>query len=339
MVAFILRRIFSTLAVAFGSTVALFVVTHVIPSDPAIAMLSDKAPSEVLEAFRHRWGLDRSLPEQYGIYISQLIRGDLGVSIRTGHPIAEDIAAHMPATVELAIAAMFLSTVGGIVLGTFAALARNSSTDVVIRVVSLAGVSAPVFWTGVMLIFIFFYLLNWFPAGGRLSLLLDPPRHVTGLYTIDAILMGNWATFSDSLRHLALPATSLGAYYMALFVRLVRSGLIEESHKEYVRTARAKGLNTTQLLYRHIMKNAVNPILSYGGVVFGALLSGAIVTETIFSWPGLGRYAFENALTLDFPAIMAVTLIVGLIYVAVNLVVDVLQLFLDPRLRTAGDRI
>ncbi len=335
MVAYVARRILFTLPIALGTTVMLFLVTHVIPSDPAIAMLSDKAPPEVLEAFRHRWGLDRSLEEQYVVYVGGLLRGDLGVSIRTGRPVATDISERLPATMELALAAMLFSVLGGVLLGVLAALTRGRWLDGLIRLISLAGVSAPVFWTGVILIFVFFYLANWLPAGGRLSLLLEEPRHVTGLYAVDSLAMGNLPVFVDSIKHLILPATSLGLYYMALFVRLVRSGLIEELRKDYLRTARAKGVRTTQLVCHHATRNAAIPILSYGGIVFGALLSGAVVTETIFSWPGLGRYAFENALTLDLPAITGVTLVIGLIYVAINLVIDILQILIDPRLRTS----
>jgi len=311
----------------------IFVVTHMIPTDPATVMLGDKATPQVIRAFRQRWGLDRSVYEQYALYMRNLARGDLGVSIRSGQPVTADIADHLPATVELAVAAMLFSSIVGTSLGICAALTRGRWLDGIIRLTSLAGVSAPVFWTGVLLIVTLFYYLQWFPSGGRLSLTLEPPPHITGLYTVDSLLDGNWRLFIDSVKHLILPAISLGAYYMALFVRLARSSLIEEFQTDYFRTARAKGLTTERVLVHHALRNALVPIISYSGIAFGGLLSGAVVTETIFSWPGLGRYAFENALTFDFPAIMGVTLIIGLMYVAVNFMVDVLQVVADPRLR------
>lgn len=333
MTAYIARRLLVTIALALATTVMMFIVTHIIPSDPAVAMLSDKASQTSVEAFRRRWGLDRSLSQQYLIYMKNLLHGDLGISIRSGRPVAIDIAEYLPATVELALAAMSFSMISGILLGVFAALTRGSWADGVIRLTSLAGVSSPVFWTGVLLIFVFFFQLGWLPSGGRLNPLSREPNSITGLYTLDALITGNLPVFVDSIKHLILPALSLGMYYMALFVRLARSGFLEEFQKDYVRTARAKGLTTLRLLFRHTLKNVAIPLLSYGGVVFGGLLSGAVVTETIFSWPGLGRYAFENALALDFPAIMGVTLVVGILYVGVNMLVDLLQAFVDPRLR------
>jgi peptide/nickel transport system permease protein len=330
-----MRRLLSAILLALGTTIAIFTITHVIPSDPAVAMLSDKASPQTLDAFRRRWGLDRSPQEQYLIYMRNLLKGDLGTSLRTGRPVTQDIAERAPATMELTVGAMLFSTTLGLGLGIIAALWRGRWQDVVVRLASLIGVSAPVFWTGVISIYLFFYVLNWLPAGGRLSLMLEEPRHVTGLYTIDSLISGNWLLFKDSLRHLLLPSISLGTYYMTLYVRLVRSSLIEEFQKDYFRTARSKGLARSKLVYRHALKNAAIPVLSYGGIVFGALLSGAVVTETIFSWPGLGRYAFQNALSLDFAAITGVTLIIGLMYVIINFLVDLIQLAVDPRVRIA----
>jgi peptide/nickel transport system permease protein len=333
MIKYLIRRLFSIIPVLLGITLMTFVIGHVIPSDPTAAMLSDKATPEVIEAFQRRWGLDRPSHEQYLVYLRNLLSGDLGVSIGSGRPVATEIGERLPATVELALAAMFISVVGGILLGVLAAVKRGSWLDDLIRIISLAGVSAPVFWTGVLLIFAFYYSLNWLPAGARLSLVTEPPPQITGFYTVDSLLAGDLSLFRESLKHLVLPAFSLGSYYLAYFLRLTRSGIIEEMQKDYVRTAEAKGLRGWQILFRHALRNATLPLLSYSGVAFGGLLAGAVVTETIFAWPGLGRYAFRNATYLDFPAIMSVTLVIALMYSLVNLVVDILQAALDPRVR------
>lgn len=321
-----------------GMTLISFILSQAVPADPITANLGEQAASnpEVVAAFRHRWGLDRPLPEQYGIYLWNVLHGDLGTSITTKQPVIQDLRRHLPATIELAVAAMTISIVVGIPLGVLAAARRDGPIDQVARVVSLIGVSMPIFWLGLVAIVIFYAWLGWAPPPGRLNARLEPPPFVTGFVLIDALLAGRTPVVIDALKHLILPALVLSSYSLGVITRVMRGGMLEVLGEDYVRTARAKGVGERAVMIRHAARNSLIPTLTVIGLSFGGLLSGAVVTETVFSWPGLGLYAFRSATSLDFPAIMGVGIVVATVYVLVNLVVDVAYGLLDPRIRV-GD--
>lgn len=332
-VSFLLRRLIGLVAVLAGVSVITFFVSHVVPADPAAAALGDHASDEQIAAFRREYGLDRPLVEQYLIYINGLLHGDLGKSIRTRRPVLDDLRDFFPATFELSLAALLVSLCIGIPAGVWSALERNRWPDHLVRVFSLIGGSLPIFWLGLLLIGLLYYRLGWLPGGGRIDQFIPPPRPITSLYVVDSLLSGNTAALKSSLHHLLLPAFTLGYFSTAIIARITRSSMLEVLHQDYIRTAYAKGLRARIVLIRHALRNALIPTLTIVGITFGSLLSGAVLTETIFSWPGLGRYATFSAISLDFPAVMGVTLLAALIYTLANTVVDLLYHLLDPRIR------
>jgi peptide/nickel transport system permease protein len=262
-----------------------------------------------------------------------LLQGDLGISIRTRRPVLEDLRTFLPATIELALAAMGVALLIGITLGMVAAIHRNTAIDAAMRVFALVGGALPIFFLGLVMLAIFYNRLRWLPGPGRLDALLQPPPHVTGMYTVDSLLAGDWIVFRDSLMHLILPALTLGYFSTAVLLRMTRSSMLEVLNQDYIRTARAKGLRDRTVFLRHALKNGMIPVLTTIGITFGSLLSGAVLTETIFAWPGLGRYATASATSLDFPAVMGVTLIAAIVYPVVNTLVDIGYHLLDPRIR------
>jgi peptide/nickel transport system permease protein len=318
-----------------GITLLSFVLSQAVPADPVTANLGEQAAGDpaAVAAFRKQWGLDRPLPEQYGVYVWNLLRGDLGRSISTKQPVALDLRQHFPATVELSLVAMALSILLGIPLGLLSAVKRDSLLDQAARLVSLVGVSMPLFWLGLVALLVFYAHLGWAPAPGRLSPTLSAPPLVTGFLLVDALLAGRPKVALDSLRHLVLPALVLSTYNLGVLARLVRGNTLEVLGEDYVRTARAKGLAEGAVLLRHAARNALIPVVTVIGLSFGRLLSGAVIIESVFAWPGLGLYAFRSATSLDFPAIMGVGMVVAAIYVCVNLVVDVAYVFIDPRIQ------
>jgi peptide/nickel transport system permease protein len=318
-----------------GMTLISFVLSQAVPADPVTANLGEQAAGnpEVVAAFRQRWGLDRPLHEQYGIYLWNVLHGDLGTSITTKQPVALDLRRHLPATIELAVSAMLISIVIGIPLGVLAAARRDRLADQVARVVSLIGVSMPIFWLGLVAIVIFYAWLGWAPPPGRLSARMEPPPFITGFVLVDALLAGRTDAAIDGLKHLILPALVLSSYSLGVITRVMRGGMLEVLGEDYVRTARAKGTSERSVMIQHAARNSLIPTLTVIGLSFGGLLSGAVVTESVFAWPGLGLYAFRSATSLDFPAIMGVGIVVAAIYVLVNLVVDVAYGLLDPRIR------
>ena len=332
---YMIRRLALLIPMLFGITVLTFAVSHFVPSDPVATGLGERAASdpEIVAAFRARWGLDEPLPTQYLRYLAGLLHGDLGVSISSHRAVADDLRQYLPATIELATTAMLLSTAIGIPLGVLAAVQREGILDRAIRVVSLAGASVPVFWLALLAMLLFYSRLGWAPAPGRLDAAMTPPPTVTGFYTVDSLLASEGDRFANTLHHLALPACTLAIYQLAYIVRVTRSSMVEAIGQDYVRTARAKGLRERVVVARHAFRNALIPVVIYLGLGFGGLLSGTVITETIFSWPGVGRYAFQASSTLDFPAIMSVTVAIAIMYVLVNLIVDVGQALIDPRIR------
>lgn len=319
--------------VVFGVTVLVFIISHAIPGDPARMMAGQKASREAVENIRRAYGLDKPLPVQYLRYVTGLMKGDLGMSIRNHRPVIDDLKGFFPATLELTMASMALCLGLGIPLGVLAAVRRNRITDHVTRVFSVFGVSTPVFWLGLMLLLLFYRNLGWLPGSGRLDVIIDPPAHVTGLYLIDSLLAGDFATFRNALSHLILPAFCLSYVYLAIVTRIVRSSMIAVLGQDYITTARANGLAEVIVVMKHAFKNSLIPTVTIVGLSFGELLGGAILTETIFAWPGMGKYVVDSVNFLDFPAIMGFTMVISFVYVTINLGVDVLYALLNPKIR------
>jgi peptide/nickel transport system permease protein len=320
-----------------GMTLIAFVVSHSVPADPVAAHLGQRSMEDptIVAAFRAQWGLDKPLPEQYLTYLRNLVQGNLGLSIRTHMPVGEDLGRYLPASAELAIIATLVGILLGIPFGVVSAVRRNRWIDHVIRGVSLLGVSSPVFWLGLVGLYIFYFRLGWLPGPGRLDVGMPEPQHVTGMYTVDSLLTGNWAALASSVRHLLLPGLVLASVYIGLVTRMTRSSMLEVLSADYVRTARGKGLHQRAVIYRHALGNALIPTITVLGLAFGDILAGTVLTETIFSWPGIGRYAYQSAVTLDFPAIMGVSLLIAAVFITVNLATDLAYVLLDPRLRRA----
>jgi peptide/nickel transport system permease protein len=318
-----------------GITLLTFLLSHAVPADPVTASLGEQAAADpaVVAAFRHEWGLDRSLPAQYGIYLWNLVRGNFGISISTRQPVWLDLRQTFPATVELAVVAMAASILAGIPLGVLSAVKRGRLIDHLTRVISLVGVSMPIFWLGLIALVVFYARLGWAPSPGRLSATLGPPPMVTGFLLIDSLLAGRPAVARDALSHLLLPAAVLATYNLGIVTRLMRGSTLDVLGEDYVRTARAKGLAEGAVTLRHAARNALIPVITVIGLSFGRLLSGAVVIETVFAWPGLGSYAFRTATSLDFPAIMGVGIVVATIYVLANLLVDLAYALIDPRIQ------
>jgi len=335
LLGYIARRLVLFGPMLIGITFFSFLLSHMVPADPVTANLGEQAAAnpEIVAAFRHAWGLDRPLHEQYLLYIWNLGHGEFGTSISTKQPVALDLRQRFPATVELAIVAMAISLVIGIPLGILSAVKRDSLIDQIARVVSLVGVSMPVFWLGLVALVVFYARLGWAPAPGRLSADLIPPTFATGFLLIDSLREARTDVAVDALQHLALPAIVLSSYTLGLITRMTRGSLLETLGEDYVRTARAKGLSNLAVVVRHAVKNGLIPVVTIVGLSFGRLLSGAVVTESVFAWPGLGLYAFRSATSLDFPAIMGVGIVIAAIYVLVNLFVDIAYALLDPRIR------
>jgi peptide/nickel transport system permease protein len=336
--ALIVRRLLVLPLMLLGIALFSFVLTHAIPADPVAANLGDRAASdpEIVATFQHKWGLDRPVYEQYFIYVWNLAHGNLGTSISTHQPVSLDLRQRLPATIELAVSAGILSVLIGLPLGILSAIRRDRAVDQLSRVGSLIGVSVPVFWLGLVAIVVFYSKLGWAPAPGRLNPTIQPPPFHTGFLVIDGLMAGRPEVAIDTLRHLVLPAIVLSSYSIGIITRMMRSSMLDVLGEDYVRTARAKGLRNRVVMVRHAARNALIPVITVIGLNFGALLSGAVVIETVFAWPGIGLYAFKSATALDFPAIMGVGIVVATVYVLVNMVVDITYALVDPRIRVAG---
>lgn len=333
MFSYFIRRLFFVIFVAWGVTFATFFIAQVVPVDPAIAALGDNAREEQLQEFRQKYGLDKPAYVQYFIYLRRVLSGDLGNSLRTQRAVSADLREFFPATLELSLAAFILTLLIGIPSGILAALRQNSATDVSVRILALIGGATPVFFLAVLLQFVLAQKLSLLPVQGRLDGFLFPPPRVTGLMGIDTLLVRDFTAFWDSLKHLILPAFVLALFNAAILARMTRATMLEVLAQDYIRTARAKGVLPRAVISSHALKNAALPILTLSGGLLGGLLSGAVLTETIFGWPGIGRYVTQSATSLDFPAVMGVTLLVGIVYAFINLITDLLYAFLDPRIR------
>lgn len=318
---------------AVAATLVIFTIAHFVPADPVQAQLGDRASAnpEIVASYRAKWGLDKPLYEQYLIFLNGLLHGDLGLSIATRRPVTEDIKQYLPATIELATTAAIMTFVVGIPFGILAAVFRDTWIDHLARITSLIGVSAPTFWLAFIVLALFYGGLQIAPSPGRLDIGEIPPPNVTGLYILDSLIARDWELLRSSVAHIILPAIVLAASTIGLITRTTRASMLESLTQDYIRIARAKGLIERVVILGHALPNALIPVVTLGGLAYAELLAGAVMTETIFSWPGLGKYSFQSALALDFPAILAVTFLVAVIYLLVNLIVDLTYAFLDPR--------
>ncbi|MEW6546927.1 MAG: ABC transporter permease [Bacillota bacterium] len=332
MTSYILRRLIAIIPVLLGISVVVFLIMHLIPGDPVLVMLGEKASPQRAEELRRELGLYDPLYIQYGRFLARAVQGDLGRSIRTQEKVTREIAVRFPATLELTICALLLAVTAGVLLGVIAAVRQYSVWDNLSMVLAVAGVSMPVFWLGLMLIFLFGVALGWLPLSGRLSVDVHLTS-ITGLHLLDAILTRNSTAFWDALAHLVLPSVALGAIQMAIIARMTRSSMLEVIRQDYIRTARSKGLAERVVIYKHALKNALIPVVTVVGLTVGRLLGGAVLTETIFSWPGLGKFAVDAIYSRDYPQVQGVVLLIATGFVLVNLLVDVIYVFLDPRIR------
>jgi peptide/nickel transport system permease protein len=334
---YVFRRLLLVIPILLGMTVISFAVGRAIPTDPVVAAIGDQAAMHpaIVSAYRARWGLDEPLPLQYLVYLRNLLHGDLGVSIYTHRPVLEDIRDYLPATIELATAAIIISVSISIPLGIIAATMQGGLIDFAVRMVSLIGVAMPIFFLALLSIDIFYVKLGIAPEPSRLSFLLSPPPRVTGLVIVDSVIAGDFSTFLDAIAHILLPASVLATWSIGLLVRITRTSMLSVMHQDFLRTARAKGARGFYVIRHHAFKNALIPVVTVVGLSYGDLLSGSILIETIFSWAGIGRYAYTAATHADFPAIIGVALVIAFAYTIVNLTVDIIHALLDPRVGSA----
>jgi peptide/nickel transport system permease protein len=329
---YVLYRLVSMIPTMVGVVVLIFFLSRSIKGDPARMMAGDVADRQVLETIRREFKLDQPLPVQFTAYLTNLAQGNLGVSYQTKRPVLQSLMERFPATLELTLASLLFALAGALPLGILSAVKRNQPVDHVVRVVSILGISMPVFWSGLMLIWLFYLKLDLLPGGGRIGTYTQAPPTVTGMYAIDSLLAGDWTLFVECVKHLILPAFILGYGYMALLSRIVRSSMLEVLGQDYIRTARSKGLSEYATVLRHGLRNALIPVTTLAGLAFAGLLGGAVLTETIFSWPGIGKYVVDATLSLDYPVIMGFTLLIAIVYMLVNLIVDLLYSWLNPQI-------
>ncbi|SFS38543.1 peptide/nickel transport system permease protein [Paenibacillus sp. 453mf] len=329
---YIVKRLLVLIPVLLGMTIIVFSIIHAIPGDPAETILGEKATEQSKQALRDQLGLDKPWLEQYFAYLSELVRGDLGESIRTKIPIAQEIVPYLMATLELALASMIFAVVIGVNAGIISAWRHNSWFDYICMVIALVGVSMPIFWLGLMEQWLFANELKWLPSSGRMNV-RDPIESVTGLYVIDAMISGRSDQVWTAVKHLILPSIALGTIPMAVIARMTRSSMLEVMSSDYIRTARAKGMRQFFVVYKHALKNAFIPVLTVIGLQMGMLLGGAVLTETIFAWPGVGRYIYDAISFRDYPVIQSGILIIAFIYILINLIVDLLYAAVDPRIQ------
>lgn len=333
MTRYVLRRLALLPPLLVGVSLLLFVLTHLVPADPAKLIAGEHAGPEQIEAVRHAFGLDRPLPEQYLVFLEKLGRGDLGVSMLTNSPVTADLEQYFPATIELAASAMLLTIVLGIPIGVVSAVRRGGTVDLAAQLLSLSGLSFPIFFFGILLQLVFVRWLGWFPLSGRLAVTAAAPPHITGLYVVDSLLTGRLGDLQSSLMHLALPSLTLALSSLAPTVRMTRSTMLESLSQDYMRTAWAKGLASVRVLLHHALRNALIPVITVLGLYTGGLLGGVFLVELIFTWPGVGLYSVNAITALDYPAIMGTSLLLTVVFVLVNLGVDLLYAVVDPRIR------
>ncbi len=331
MLAHIIRRILLLFPTLLGISIIIFLMMHITPGDPAELLLGERATEPALEALREHLGLNEPLYIQYGMFLKRLMKGDLGETIWTRQKVWVEVKQRFPATIELSIAAMLISSFLGVILGIISATKQYSIFDYLSMLGALVGVSMPIFWLGLVLMLIFSLNLGWFPMSGRLSVGIDLDT-ITNFYILDALLTKNWAAFKDTLWHITLPAFTLSTIPTAIVARMTRSSMLEVLRQDYIKTAKAKGLSPGIVIIKHALRNALIPVITVIGLMFGILMAGAILTETIFAWPGVGKWLYDAVLQRDYMVIQGGTLFVAAIFVIINLVVDILYAVINPKI-------
>lgn len=331
---FILRRILSIIPTMFGISIFTFLMVSFIPGDPAEMILGERATEEALAELRESFGLDKPVFVQYFYYVKRLLGGDLGRSFRTNEKITKELASFFPATIELSIVAILFASILGIIAGIISATKKYSLFDYISMLLSITGISMPIFWLGLIFIIIFSVNLGWLPISGRMGHMVDLDI-VTGFFIFDSIITGNWECLADVIRHILLPAFTMSTIPMALIARVTRSSMLEVLQQDYIRTAKAKGLSPLVIHYKHALRNALIPIITVIGLSFGILMGGAVLTETIFAWPGVGNWLLSAVSARDFNAVQGGVLVIALVFVLVNTCVDIIYVIINPRIRVS----
>jgi peptide/nickel transport system permease protein len=328
---FLIRRLLLAIPALLGLMVLTFVLVRVVPADPATTLAGETATRQQIEDIRRKYGFDRPIYEQFGIYVGQVVSGDLGNSVFSNRPVADDVRRTLPATLELIFVSLLLATLIGIPLGTLAAVRHNGLLDHVVRVATVGGLAVASFWFAIMLQLLFSMELEWLPLRGRIGVNIGAPTTVTGFFLIDSLLAGRWDQFVSSLRHIAMPAITLAVPALATIARFARAGVLDTMQRDFVQYETAVGYPRRRIVWIYVLRNSVIAAVTQIGLLFGALVSSAVAVEAIFDWPGLGSYAVQAILSSDYKAVLAVTLVVGVIYAVINILVDLLHGLLDPR--------
>lgn len=336
MLKYIVKRILMAIPVIFGISIIVFLIMRVFSPDPAPVVLGQHATQQSMAAWREANGLNRPILEQYISFLTGALHGDLGTSYYTHASVTSEIMSRFPATIELAIVSILIASIVGISLGVLSAVHKSSPVDYGSMLLALAGVSMPVFWLGILLIILFSGVLHVLPSSGRINPLLQPVGG-TGFYILDTLLSGDFEALGDALAHIILPAVALCMYSLAIICRMTRSSMLETLGEDYVRTARAKGLTRRRVDIHHALRCAMLPVSTVIGLELGSMLGGAMLTETVFAWPGIGKLVVDSILKSDFPIVQGIVLLIGVIFVVVNIVVDVVYAYLDPRIKYAKE--
>jgi peptide/nickel transport system permease protein len=331
MLAYIIRRIMIMIPTLLGVTIIVFLMLHATPGDPAELLMGERATEESLQQLRDHLGLNEPLYVQYGMFMSRLLKGDLGETIWTRQKVWTEVKQRFPATIELSLVALFISCVAGMIFGIISATKQYSVFDYVSMVGALAGVSMPIFWLGLVFMLIFSLNLGWLPLSGRLSIGIDL-KVVTNFYILDAVITRNWPAFKDAVWHIIMPAVTLSTIPTAIVARMTRSAMLDVLRQDYIKTAKAKGLSQLAVIFKHALRNAMIPVVTTIGLQFGVLLGGAILTETIFAWPGVGKWMYDAVMQRDYMVIQGGTLFIAGLFVVINLCVDVLYAVINPRI-------
>jgi len=331
MLAYILRRILVLIPTLLGVSILVFLMLHLTPGDPAELLMGERASEEALQEIREHLGLNKPLHEQYLLFLKQLMQGDLGETIWTRQQVWIEVKQRFPATIELSIVALFISCFAGMIFGIISATKQYSIFDYLSMLGALVGVSMPIFWLGLVFMLIFALNLGWLPMSGRLSVGVEVET-ITNLYILDAIITRNWPALRDALWHIIMPAVTLSTIPTAIVARMTRSAMLEVLRQDYIRTAKAKGLSQFKVIFKHALRNALIPVVTTIGLQFGVLLGGAILTETIFAWPGVGKWMYDAVMQRDYMVIRSGTLFIATIFVLINLCVDVLYAIINPRI-------
>ena len=331
---YLLKRMVFMILVLIGASILSFILVRVVPGDPARMLLPPQAKQEDIERMKAKMGIDRPYIEQYFSYMKSLLKGDLGFSYHTGRSVMDEFKHRLPATIELSILSLFLASIVGIWLGVISAVNKNGIFDHASRLFSIGGISAPGFWIGLLCIYVFYYRLGWVPAPtGRVNLLRGVYADGTGFLLYDAAIRGDWAMFKDAFMHLLLPVLVLSYSFLAMICRLTRSGMIEVSQQDYIKFAKTCGVKSKRIVWKYSLKNGIRPVLTMIGMFLAQLIGGVVFIETVFNWPGIGRYAVDSINFLDYGPIQGFIIFMALIYVVTNLLVDLIYMLIDPRIK------